>query len=127
MYLLGEPLGEVRTFQTHMVRLAMETDMWATGCRLIHYGRTTGVSSREAAAGEYVATLERTRRKHPPITRRVYMGLPARRRKTMMQQWEVAFPTPAKGILYSWVARTPGPVNFTQQERRAKRKAGRRH
>ena len=29
MYFLGEPLDKVRAFQTHVVRLAMETDMWA--------------------------------------------------------------------------------------------------
>ena len=42
----------------------------------------------------------------------------------MMQQWEVASPTPAKGPLYSWVTRTPGLAKPTQQERRAKWKAG---
>ena len=40
-----------------------------------------------------------------------------------MQQWEVAFPTPAKAPLYLWVTRTPGLAKPTQQERRAKRRA----
>ena len=86
VYLLGEPPDKVRTFQTYVARLTMETDMWAAHCRRIHLGRTTSVSSHEAAADEYAATLLRTRRKHLPITKRIYMGLPARRRVTMMQQ-----------------------------------------
>ena len=52
------------------------------------------------------------------------MGLPTRRRKTMMQQWEVPFPATAEDPLYSWVTRTPGPAKPTQKERRVKRKAG---
>ena len=58
-------------------------------------------SSRKVAADEHAATLKRTRRKHLPVTKMVYMGLPTRRRKTMMQQWAVAFPAPAEGPLYS--------------------------
>ena len=32
IFLLGEPLDKVRTFQTHVVRLAMETDVWVARC-----------------------------------------------------------------------------------------------
>ena len=124
MYLLGEPLDKVRAFQTHVARLAMKTDMWAARCRMIHPGGTTGISSRKAAAGKYAATLEHRKRKDLPVAKRVYMGLPTRRRKTMMQQWGIAFPTPAEAPLYSWVTRTPGPAKHTQKERRVKRKDG---
>ena len=124
MYLLGEPLDKVRKFQAHVIGLAMETDIWAARCRMIHHGRTGSVSSRKAAAGEYAAALLRTRRKDLPITKRIYMGLPARRRGDMIQQWEVAFPTPAKAPLYAWATRTPGPAEPTRQEKRAKRKIG---
>ena len=41
-----------------------------------------------------------------------------------MQQWQVAFPAPAEGPLYSWVTRAPGLAKPTQKEKRAKRKAG---
>ena len=75
MYLLGDPLDKVRKFQTHVVRLAMETDMWAARCRMIHSGRTTSASSRKVAMGEYAAALLRTGRKDLPITKRMYMEL----------------------------------------------------
>ena len=42
----------------------------------------------------------------------------------MMQQWGVAFPTPAKGPLYAWATHTPGPAKPTQQEKQANRKVG---
>jgi hypothetical protein len=58
MYLLGEPLEKVRTFQSHVVRLAMGADMWAARCRLVHPGGTTGLSSPRAASGEYATALE---------------------------------------------------------------------
>ena len=124
MYLLEQPLDRVRKFQTHVVRLAMETDMRAARCRMIHLGRTENVSSRKAAADEYAATLLRTRRKDLPTTKRIYMGLPVRRRMEMMQQWEVAFQTPAKGPLYAWVTRTKGPAEPARQKIRAKQKDG---
>ena len=60
MYLLGEPLDKVRKFQTHAVRLAMETGIWAARCRMIHPCGTTGISSRKDASDEYAATLERS-------------------------------------------------------------------
>ena len=44
IYLLGEPLDKVSKFRTHVVRLAMETGVWAARCRLIHPGGTTGIS-----------------------------------------------------------------------------------
>ena len=70
MYLLWEPLKKVRRFQAHVVRLAMETGMWAARCRMIHPGGTESVSSRRAAADEYVATLIRAGRKDLPTTKR---------------------------------------------------------
>ena len=84
MCILGKLLDKVHKFQAHVVRLAMETDMWAVRCRMIHPGRTGSVSSRQAAADECAATLLRTGRKDPPITKRIYMGLAARRRVEMM-------------------------------------------
>ena len=42
----------------------------------------------------------------------------------MLRQWEVAYPTPAKGLLYAWVVRAPCPAGPTQRERRGKRKTG---
>ena len=122
IYLPGEPLEKVSTFQTHVVRLDMETDTWATRCRLVHPGGTTGSSSRKAVSDEYTATLERTKRKHLPIMKMVYMGLPTQRRKVLMRQWEVAFPTPKKDPLDAWITGTQRSVKPTQQERRAKRK-----
>ena len=65
--------------------LATEADVWAARCRMIHPGRTERVPSRKAAADEYAATLLRTKRKNLPITKRVYMRLPARRRRDMMK------------------------------------------
>ena len=124
MYLLGEPLDKVRKFQTHVVRLAMETDMRATRCRVIHPERTTGISSCEDASDEYAAALERTRRKHLLFTRRVYMGLPTQRRKPLMRQLEVAFPATARAPLYAWLTSAPRSAKPTHQERRAKRKVG---
>ena len=80
MHLLGEPLEKVRKFQAQVIRLAMGTEKWTARCRMIHPGRTEIASSRKATADEYAATLLRTGRKHLPITKRIYMGLPARRR-----------------------------------------------
>ena len=74
--LLGEPIDTVRRSQSHVVQLAMETDIWATSCRIVHPGEAAGSTPRKAAADEYAATLEQTKRKHMPITKRVYMGLP---------------------------------------------------
>ena len=124
MYLLGEPLEEIQKFQAHVILLATEADMWTTRCRMIHLGRTESASSRKAVADEYAATLLWTKRKNMLITKRVYMGLPARRRRDMTKQWEVAYPTPTKGPLYAWTTRTPGPAKSTQKEVRVKRKAG---
>ena len=73
MYLLGKPLDEVRKFQTHVVRLATEADMWTARCRMIHTGRTESASSRKAAADEYAAKLLRTKRGNLPITKRIYI------------------------------------------------------
>ena len=86
MHLLGEPLDKACKFQTHVVRLAMETDMSAARCRMIHPGGTTCISSRKGVPDKYAATLERTRRKHLPITRRVYMGPPTQRKTPLMRQ-----------------------------------------
>jgi hypothetical protein len=66
MYLLGEPLEKVRTFQSHVVRLAMEADMWAARCRLAHPGGAAGSSSRKSASDEYAATLERSDEEEAP-------------------------------------------------------------
>ena len=57
-------------------------------------------------------------------TRRVYMGLPIKRRNPLMRQWEVAFPALARGPLVAWLTSAPRPTKPTQQERRTKRKAG---
>ena len=124
MYLLGEQLDEVQKFQAQVIRLATEAGMWAARCRMIHPGRTESASSQKAAADEYAATLLRTKRKHMSITKRVYMVLPAWRRRGMMKQWEMAYPPPTKGPLYAWTTRTPGPAKPAQKEVRAKRKAG---
>jgi hypothetical protein len=123
MYLLGEPLEKVRIFQSHVVRLAMEAGMWAARCRLIHPGGTTGLSSRKAASDEYAAELKRTKRRHLPITKRAYLGLPARARRIYLRQWEFAFLTPTEGPLLAWAIRTERPANPTPGERREKRKA----
>ena len=85
MYLLREPLEKVRKFQAHVIRLAMETDMWAARCRTIHPGRTESASSRKAAADEYAVTLLRTWRKDLPITKRRYTGLTVRRGREMLR------------------------------------------
>ena len=78
MYLLGEPLEKVREFQAHVVRLAMEADIWATRCRMIHPGRTESTYSHKAAADEYAATLLRARRKYLPATKYTWGYLPGR-------------------------------------------------
>ena len=100
----------------------METGMWAARCRMIHPGGAGSVSSRKAAADEYAAKLLRTGRKDLSITERGYIGLPVRRRRSMLQQWEVAYPTPKKGPIYAWAARASAPAGPTKQERRANQK-----
>ena len=112
-FLLDEPIKKVRTFQSHVVRLAMETDMWAARCRMIHPDGTTGSSPRKFAADEYAATLERTRRKHLPVTKRIYMGLPTSKWKATIERWEFAFPTPVAGPLDSWLTSTPRPAKLS--------------
>ena len=106
----------------------MEADTRAARCPMIHPDMTESVFSRKAAAaGECAAKIQRTRRKDLPITKRIYMGLPARRRVGMMQQWELPWPTPAKGPLYAWpteATRTPGQAKPARQEQLAKRKRG---
>ena len=82
-----------RTFQTHVVRLAVEAGTWATLYRMMYPGGTTGTSPRKADVDEYAATLERTERKHVHITKIVFMGLPSSKRKALMEQCDVAFPT----------------------------------
>ena len=44
MRLLGEPLKKIRTFQAHVVRLAMEAGMWVTRCRVVHPNGTRGLA-----------------------------------------------------------------------------------
>ena len=92
MCLLDELIKKVCTFQTPVARFAMKADMWVARCQIMHPGGVTGTSSRKSAVGEYAGTLKRTERKHIYITKSVYMGLPSSKRKTLMEQWQVASP-----------------------------------
>ena len=56
---------------------------------MVHPGRTESVSSRKTAADEYAATLRRAKLKDLFISKRIYMGLPARSRREKIKQWEV--------------------------------------
>ena len=123
VYLMGEPLEKFRKFQAHVVRLAMKAGIWVARCRMIYTSGTESVSSRKAAADEYVATILRTGWKDLPITKCRYMGLPARKRWGVLLQWEVAHPTPTRGPLYACTVRAPKPAAPSEQEIRAKRKS----
>ena len=78
---------------------------------MMHPGGTICVSLRKAAAGEYAEELQRTERKLTPVLRMVYMGLPSRKRKALMEHWRIAFP-PARRP--QWIGGPPrhrGPKN----------------
>ena len=58
MFLLKEPIDKIRTFQAHIARLAMETEMWSARCRMIHPGRATdNIAPRKVAADEHAEAL----------------------------------------------------------------------
>ena len=52
MFLLGEPIDKIRTFQARVVRLATETEMWSARCQMLYPGQTTDIAARNVAFGE---------------------------------------------------------------------------
>ena len=84
--LLKEPIHKVHTFQARVVRLTMETEMWAARCRRMYPGVATGLSSWEVAADEYADEPQQTERKLMSASRMVYMGLPPPKMKTLTEQ-----------------------------------------
>ena len=69
MFLLGEPIDKVNTFRAHATRLALETEMESAHCKMLHPGRTTGITSHKVAADEYADELKRTGMKHLPVSK----------------------------------------------------------
>ena len=119
MRLLGEPLAEARTFQSQVVRLAMETDMWTERCKLVHPDGTTGLSSRQRASAEYTGELERTGLRQMPVTRRFYMGIAQSKRRTQLALWQTAFAAKATGPMDRFVEKKDKPGRLSKAERTA--------
>ena len=124
MRLLGEQLAEVRTFQSHVVKLAMETGMWAARCKLVHPDGTSGLPSRQRASAEYTSELERTGMRRMPVTRRFYMGMPPSKRRAQLEQWTTAFPAKATGPMDRFVTRRKGREKLSKAEKTAIKKSG---
>ena len=116
MRLLGGALRNVHTFQARVVKLAMETGVWAARCHMIHLGGTTGIHSRKMASNECTGKLGRSGWKLMPIARRPYMGLPSSKRKTLLAQWNIAFPARAKTFMGGSLTREEGPARLFREE-----------
>ena len=85
MCLLGEKIDNVRTFQARVVGLAMDSEMWTARCRVMHPGKTTGMSQRTTAADEYACETLRTKRKSMPVCLLTYKGLAFQLRRGLLQ------------------------------------------
>ena len=127
MRLLEEPLKNLRTFQAHVIKLAMGEGTWAAQCRLVHPNGTVGMPSRKRASHEYGSELTRTGRRLMPVTRRSYLGLPLLIMKPMLAQWAIAFPDVTKGPMDNFVKRREGPAPRGSPLRGPRRPHGGRH
>ena len=113
MRLLREPLKHARTFQTHVVKVAMEVGMWSIVGRPVPIGAPgwyDRCASHKKAQDEYSGELRRSERGAMPITRRAFMGLPTSRRKTHLKQWKMAFADMKRKLLDDWVKLVEGPA-----------------
>ena len=117
MFLLKEPINKIRTSQAHVARFAMETEMWSVCCRVIHPGWTTGISSRKVAADEYAETFQRMERKHTPVSRMLYIGLPSSKRRALIEQLLIALPIRKDTSMDVWLTKTPQYEQPTKRKR----------